>query len=128
MDDPRIKMWLDQWEEDLAEGKTVRALHERLAEHQIHDDRRFDQLTSLTSRIAERVTRVETNDERDAEERISGTGNHRIVMLPPPPSPVSKRPSAPPWLSKALQNTVTKVLLLLAAATAGAILRHFAGH
>ena len=84
--DPRLAMFLDAWQEDVVEGKTVRSLHDALNEHRAEDARRFELHEQQLQDLREAHARA---DEREAERRrsftnetsggVNGTGRHTIV-------------------------------------------------
>lgn len=131
-------MFLKQWEEDQAEGKTVRALHERLSEHIEDDDARHEKLQGEIQSLRE--DRAFNAGRSGGDFGAGGTG--RFPALPPagtpqpfqPPPLVAvtvdaparekRRTSLPPALTKALSSTAAKVAFLVLAACAGWLLRH----
>lgn len=82
--DPRLPMFLDAWQQDVREGKTVSSLHDALTEHRAEDARRFDSHSRQLQELREANARI---DEREAERRrsftnetsVNGTGRHTIV-------------------------------------------------
>ena len=138
-DDPRLGMFLKQWEQDVAEGKTVRALHERLSDHIEDDEQRQEKLQTEIQALRENSA---FNAGRSGGDfGAGGTGRFatipQAVPTPPPfqPQPLvavnvepparSKRhTSIPPAVSKFLSSTAAKVLFLVLAAAGGWLIRH----
>ena len=91
-DDPRAKMFFDQWEKDTHEGITLRALHNRLTGHADRTEQEFRKHSSVMSSLKERIAAVEQNDKRDAEDRVTGTGRHQTpsgLNIPTPVQPLA---------------------------------------
>ena len=137
-DDPRLGMFLKQWEEDVAEGKTVRSLHERLDRHVTDDERDMHGIRSEIQALRE--DRAFNAGRSGGDFGAGGTGRFNV---PPPhvptPSPFQPQPlvavnvepperkrrtSLPPAIAKALSSTTAKVVFLVLAAAGGWILRH----
>jgi hypothetical protein len=90
-EDPRAKLFFDQWEKDTHEGITLRSVHNRLIGHIDRTDERFRGHSSELKKIGERIATVEQNDRRDAEDRaLSQAGRHNTpggVAIPTPVQP-----------------------------------------
>ena len=139
-DDPRLGMFLKQWEEDVAEGKTVRSLHDRLDRHVTDDERSMKSVRDELQQI--RVERAYDAGRQGSGGEFGAGGTGRFNALPPnghvpTPSPFQplvavnvepperkRRTSLPPAIAKALSSTTAKVVFLVLAAAGGWILRH----
>ena len=89
-DDPRAKLFFDQWEKDTHLGITLRSVHNKLTGHVERTEERFRNQSGEMKKIGERVASVEQNDKRDAEDRARHPTPGGIVI----PTPV--QPFAPP--------------------------------
>lgn len=109
------ELFLKTWWEDFQVGITPRATYDLLREHLKSDE-------VLQRDMVERLSKLEANMERDAEDR--GTGRHFIpTNYMPSVSAVSKRPSGRPWW-KAIDDKTLRIILLLLAAAGGWLARH----
>lgn len=89
-DDPRAKLFFDQWEKDTHEGITLRSVHNRLTGHMDRTEERFRNQSAEMKRVGERIAAVEQNDKRDAEDRANNPGRHNTpggVVIPTPVHP-----------------------------------------
>lgn len=122
-------------------------LTEDFAEHARDDKRTFASLHQAitaardkNSGIRERLAKVETNVQRDAEARVSGTGRypeHQIsVQTPMQPIAINfnersesraKHSTIPPVIGKFLKSGVAKIGGAVGIFIGGALVRHFAG-
>ena len=143
-DDPRLGMFLKQWEEDVAEGKTVRSLHERLDRHVTDDERDMHGIRSEIQALRE--DRAFNAGRSGGDFGAGGTGRFNV---PPPhvptPSPFQplvavnvdtpsrserkRRTSLPPAIFKFLSSSTAKWLFIGLAAAGGWLARHLGlGH
>jgi len=148
--DPRIQLFLDQWERDIAEGKTVRALFEDLEGHLEKYDRDMRALRDSVDRdlqsirdsvrlqaesTANQILEVRADmailREELAHERGRAENTGRF-MLPPPTAPANSveitRPSTPHAIDRSRpskeKRLATNIILLAASAIVGWLLRH----
>jgi hypothetical protein len=138
-DDPRFSKFLDEWEGDRAAGRTVTNLHRNVGslrewaqKHDREDDERFGKLAGDVGRLREGLA----HERGRSEGREEGTGRHRalgdfdvhtpVQAIPVQVVPVieKRKNSVPPWIRRAFDSVLAKVLLLVAAAVAGAVIRH----
>ncbi len=120
-DDPRLKMFLDAWQQDVSDGMTVRSLHRRLDEHEDFDAKRFDD----HARELETLRLARARDEGVAE----GTGRHKIVPERDSQRPERHRSSWPPsWIRKALSSGIAKGVYFALAVGVGWLVHHLAWH
>lgn len=151
--------FLADWYDDRREGITLRSLKKAVDGH-LKKDEDFqseiqDTLSAFQTGVDRRVTILEANRERDAEDRAAG-GTGRFGVVPPnyafaqpyPPAPSaptinmhvdsgthgsgqgrdgrSRRPSSPPWWSREPMSTLVKYIgLILIGLLAGILGRHF---
>jgi predicted TIM-barrel fold metal-dependent hydrolase len=139
-DDPRLGMFLDEWEENVRKGRTVGSLHEDFERHDAKDDRRFDQLNEKIENIGKAQAFGEGQQSGGA---FGAGGTGRFATIPngvPTPPPFQPQPlvavnvepparskrhtSIPPAVSKFLSSTVAKVLVIVLAASVGWLARH----
>lgn len=115
-DDPRLRMFLDQWERDVARGHTPGALFERLEKHEERDDTRFQFLSGETSNIGERIATIEG--------KLNGSAAK--YMAPAVPFVIDRSSEKLPWWALDPFKSVLRYLLVAAAAAALAWLHgHF---
>jgi hypothetical protein len=133
--------FLRDWLQDRREGITMRSISEKMDSH-IAKDETFQkdivlQVQNVGTSINNRVTVLEANRERDAEDRLAGTG--RFNAIPPAypgftqpvvtvnTSASSKRPSShTPWWSREPAATLIKYVgLILIGTLAGTLGHHF---
>ena len=100
-EDPRAKLFFDQWEKDFHEGITLRAIkmqvdsyERRFRAHVANTEKQFREHSGEIAKIKERIAKVETNDERDAEERTgrfssTPSGIHIPIGQPTPSRPIA---------------------------------------
>lgn len=147
-DDPRLKMFLDEWQDNVRSGRTVASLHERFTRHEADDDERFDKVNEHIDerfgKAEERIAEIGRTLARD-EGRREGeqTGRYTIVNgqmvrddpasyrapAPHTHAPVERRDSFRPARAIAKALLSPKVLPWLLGAlglVAGALIRHCA--
>lgn len=136
-DDPRLTMWLDQWEQDQAEGKTVRALHRRIDDHDSKDDLRFTSIERRFEKLRGSVDRARGREEA----REEGTGRYAVVSGDPrnPHTPLTpivplllqppeRHSSIFPAIKKAMAAPIAKwIAIAITSAAGGFLTRHVAG-
>jgi hypothetical protein len=114
-----LQEWFfSEWNADRAKGITARATHDLLQKHLGKDE-------EFQSEALQRLSRLEKDAERDAEDRAftNGTGRH---IIPPPPSLPTSRKSKPPWfLQDPFKKALGYILLALAFWGIGWASRHF---
>jgi hypothetical protein len=102
--DNLIDAFLAEWWEERRDGITTRSMHDMLKGH-VQDD------TAVHKDHGERIARIETNQERDAEDRFAdATGRHVI----PPPARTTKPPPKAWWSQEPFKSVLALVLTALA--------------
>jgi hypothetical protein len=109
-------LFFEEYWEDRKAGISSRSMHEMLKEHIVKDELH-------QGAILQRVVAIETNDKRDAEDRIvNGTGRFPILpayvtpQVPPSKSVSSKPPKGlkPWWTEEPFASVLKYALMALA--------------
>jgi hypothetical protein len=108
------ELFLEDWWAERKDGITPRATHKMLQEHLLKDE-------GFQIGVLQRLAGLETNEQRDAEQRMLNGKGHFHPEIPPPP----RVPSFGPWWSKDPWKSVIKYALVgLAALALGWLARH----